>query len=274
VTGDDDRPLIRVQGLSKTYVQHRLFSRERFTVRALEGVDLVIRTGSSFALVGESGSGKSTLALCLARLEPPTEGKIWFEGQDLLGLRGRDLMRARGRIQLILQDTAAALNPRLSAKEIIIEPMRIQSVGTRAEQSERAAYMMEKVGLPPAWLNRHPYQFSGGQRQRLAIARALSLQPCLLILDEAFTGLDLSIQAQIVGLLQNLQRAEQLTYLFISHDLSLMAYVADEIAVFHGGRIVEQGRSSELFSRPRHPQTRALLDAIPGRGSVLGIGQD
>ncbi len=273
VTGDG-RPLVRVQGLSKTYVQDRLLSRERFVVRALERVDLVIRPGSSFALVGQSGSGKSTLALCLARLEPPTEGKIWFEGQDLLSLRGRDLMRARGRIQLIFQDTAAAMNPRLSAKEIIIEPMRIQSVGTRQEQNERAAYMMERVGLPPAWLNRRPHQFSGGQRQRLAIARALSLQPRLLILDEAFMGLDLSMQAQIVGLLQNLQRAEHLTYLFISHDLSLMAFVADEIAIFDRGRIVEQGLPSELFSNPRQPQTRALRDAIPGRSSVLGMGQD
>src|SRR6266478_5283181 len=255
VTGDG-RPLVRVQGLSKTYVQDRLLSRERFVVRALERVDLVIRPGSSFALVGQSGSGKSTLALCLARLEPPTEGKIWFEGQDLLSLRGRDLMRARGRIQLIFQDTAAAMNPRLSAKEIIIEPMRIQSVGTRQEQNERAAYMMERVGLPPAWLNRRPHQFSGGQRQRLAIARALSMQ------------------AQIVGLLQNLQRAEHLTYLFISHDLSLMAFVADEIAIFDRGRIVEQGLPSELFSNPRQPQTRALRDAIPGRSSVLGMGQD
>ena len=274
IVTDDDRPLIRVEGLSKTYVQERLLSRERFVVRALERVDLVIRTGSSFALVGQSGSGKSTLALCLARLEPPTEGKIWFEGQDLLSLRGRDLMRARGRIQLIFQDTAAAMNPRLSAKEIIIEPLRIQSVGTRREQNERAAYMMERVGLPPAWLNRRPHQFSGGQRQRLAIARALSLQPRLLILDEAFMGLDLSIQAQMVGVLQNLQRTEHLTYLFVSHDLSLMAYVADEIAIFHRGRIVEQGRPSELFSNPRQPQTRALLDAIPGRSSVLGIGED
>jgi ABC-type glutathione transport system ATPase component len=269
-----DQPLIRVQGLTKIYVQHRPLSRERLVVRALDGIDLIIRTGSSFALVGESGSGKSTLALCLARLEPSTEGQIWFEGQDLLSLKGHDLMRARGRIQLIFQDTAAALNPRLPAEEIIIEPMRIQAVGTRAEQSERAAYFMEKVGLPPAWLNRRPHQFSGGQRQRLAIARALILEPRLLILDEAFTGLDLSIQAQIVGLLRALQSAEHLTYLFISHDLRLMACVADEIAILHRGRIVEQGWPSELFSNPRQPQTRALLDAIPGRSSVLGIGTE
>lgn len=269
-----DLPLIRVHGLCKTYVQGGLWFSKRFSVCALKGVDFFIRTGSSFALVGESGSGKSTLALCLALLEPVTEGTIWFGGQELLSLAGRDLKRARSQIQLVFQDVAAALNPRLSAEEIIIEPMRIQSGATRAERKERAAHMMEKVGLPPAWLSRRPHQFSGGQRQRLAIARALSLQPRLLILDEAFGGLDLSTQAQIVRLLQDLRRAEKLTYLFISHDLGLMAYLADEVAIIHQGVIIEQGRPAELFSNPRQPQTRALLDAIPGRNSILGTGQD
>ena len=268
-----NEPLIRVQHLRKTYVQRRPFSREKFLVRALDGIDLVIPRGSSFALVGESGSGKSTLALCMARLEPPTEGKIWFEGEDLFSLSGPALMQVRRRIQLIFQDTAAALNPRFSAEEVIIEPLRIQSVGTRAEQHDRAVHLMEKVGLPSAWLSRRPHQFSGGQRQRLAIARALALQPRLLILDEAFTGLDLSIQAQMVALLQSLQSLEKLTYVFISHDLSLMAYVADEIAIMHLGRIVEQGEPGRLFSHPCRPETRALLEAIPGRHSALSFGQ-
>jgi ABC-type glutathione transport system ATPase component len=266
--------LIRVQGLRKTYVQQRPFSREKFVVRAVDGIDLVIRAGASFALVGESGSGKSTLALCMARLEQPTEGKIWFEGQDLFGMTGTDLMQLRRRIQLIFQDTAAALNPRFSAEEVISEPLRIQSVGTRAGQRDRAVHLMEEVGLPSAWLSRRPHQFSGGQRQRLAIARALALQPRLLILDEAFTGLDLSIQAQMVALLQNLQRLEKLTYVFISHDLSLMAYVADEIAILHLGRIVEQGEPGRLFSNPCQAETRALLEAIPGRHSALSFGQN
>ena len=268
-----NEPLIRVQGLRKTYVQQQPFSRGKFLVRALDGIDLAIRAGSSFALVGESGSGKSTLALCMARLEPPTEGKVWFDAQDLFSLTGPELMLVRRHIQLIFQDTAAALNPRFSAEEVIIEPLRIQSVGTRAEQRDRAVHLMEKVGLPSAWLSRRPHQFSGGQRQRLAIARALALQPRSLILDEALTGLDLSIQAQMVALLQNLQSLEKLTYLFISHDLGLMAHVADEIAILHRGRIVEQGEPGRLFSNPCQPETRALLDAIPGRHSALSFGQ-
>jgi peptide/nickel transport system ATP-binding protein len=183
------------------------------------------------------------------------------------------LMPVRRHIQLIFQDTAAALNPRFSAEEIIIEPLRIQSVGTRTERRDRAAQLMDKVGISPAWLTRRPHQFSGGQRQRLAIARALALEPRLLILDEAFTGLDLSIQAQMVRLFESLQRLENLTYVFISHDLSLMAQVADEMAIFDRGRIVEQGPPSHLFSNPGKPETRALLAAIPGRHSALSFGQ-
>jgi peptide/nickel transport system ATP-binding protein len=258
-------PLVSALRLSKTYVQRRPWSRQKFTVHALKGIDLTIRAGSTFALVGESGSGKSTLALCLARLEQPTAGEIWFDGRDLLGLKGQDLMRVRCQIQLIFQETAASLNPRMTAEQIITEPMYIHSAGTQTERKTRAVDLMDKVGLPPAWLKRRPHQFSGGQRQRLAIARALALQPRFLILDEAFSGLDLAVQAQIVALLQNLQTADGLTYLFISHDLSLMGAIADEIAILHAGQIVEQGSSTDLFSRPRHPQTQALLEAIPGR---------
>jgi ABC-type glutathione transport system ATPase component len=258
-------PLVRALRLSKAYVQRRPWSRTEFTVHALKGIDLTIRPGSTFALVGESGSGKSTLALCLARLEQPTAGEIWFDGRDLLGLKGQDLMRARGQIQLIFQETAASLNPRMTAEQIITEPMYIHSAGTQEERRKRAVDLMDQVGLPPAWLKRRPRQFSGGQRQRLAIARALALQPRFLILDEAFSGLDLAVQGQIVALLQSLQAANRLTYLFISHDLSLMGAIADEIAILHEGQIVEQGSSADLFSRPRHPQTQALLEAIPGR---------
>jgi ABC-type glutathione transport system ATPase component len=259
------RPLVQARGLSKTYVQRRPLSRKRFLVHALQRIDLNICNASTFALVGESGSGKSTLALCLARLERPTTGEIRFEGRDLLGRNGRDLMRARCQIQLIFQDTAASLNPRMCAQEIIIEPMYIHSMGTQAERRKRAVDLMDQVGLPSAWLTRRPHQFSGGQRQRLAIARALALQPRFLILDEAFSGLDLSVQAQIVTLLQTLQAAAGLTYLFISHDLGLMGAIADEVAILHEGQIVEQGSPSDLFLNPRHPQTQALLQAIPGR---------
>jgi ABC-type glutathione transport system ATPase component len=265
--------LVRAERLGKTYLRRRLFAGEHSSIRALEGVDLIIRAGSSFGLVGESGSGKSTLGLCLARLELPSEGKIRFDGRDLLNLQGAELGQVRREIQLIFQDTAAALNPRFSAEELIIEPLRIQKVGTHEERRNRAAHLMEKVGLSTAWLQRRPHEFSGGQRQRLAIARALALQPRFLILDEAFTGLDLSIQAQIVWTLQEFQRSEGLTYLFISHDLSLMAQVADEVAILHRGRIVEQGHPKELFSSPQRVETRALLEAIPGRKIALGMGK-
>ena len=264
--------LIRATRLTKEYEQQRPLSRRKFHVRALDGVTLEIRAGSTFALVGESGSGKSTLGLCLAGLEKPTSGEICFDQQDLLNLKGPDLARVRGQIQLIFQDTAAALNPRFSAEEIVIEPMRIRSRLTAEERRPWAEQLMEQVGLLREWLNRRPHQFSGGQRQRLAIARALCVQPRLLILDEAFAGLDLSVQAQILKLLQKLQATHGLTYLFISHDLSLMARIADEIAILHQGRIVEQGNPRDLFAKPQHPVTRALQEAIPGRRWGLSVG--
>jgi len=264
--------LIRATRVTKEYVQQRPLSRRKFRVPALDGVTLEIRAGSTFALVGESGSGKSTLGLCLAGLEKPTSGAICFDQQDLLKLKAPDLARVRGQIQLIFQDTASALNPRFSAEEIVTEPMRIRSSLSGAERRPWAEQLMEQVGLPPGWLSRNPHQFSGGQRQRLAIARALCVQPRLLILDEAFAGLDLSVQAQIVRLLQELQSTHGLTYLFISHDLSLMARIVDEIAILHQGRIVEQGNPSDLFAKPRHPVTRALQDAIPGRRGGLSVG--
>jgi peptide/nickel transport system ATP-binding protein len=264
--------LIRATRLTKEYEQRRPLSRRKFHVRALDGVTLAICAGSTFALIGESGSGKSTLGLCLAGLEKPTSGEICFDQQDLLNLKGPDLARVRGQIQLIFQDTAAALNPRFSAEEIVIEPMRIRSRLTAEERRPWAEQLMEQVGLPREWLNRRPHQFSGGQRQRLAIARALCVQPRLLILDEALAGLDLPVQAQILKLLQTLQTTHGLTYLFISHDLSLMARIADEIAILHEGRIVEQGNPRDLFARPRHPVTRALQEAIPGRRWGLSVG--
>ena len=264
--------LIRATRLTKEYVQQRPLSRRKFRVHALDGVTLEIRAGSTFALVGESGSGKSTLGLCLAGLEKPTSGEIWFDQQNLLTLKGPDRAGISGQIQLVFQDTGAALNPRFSAEEIVTEPLRIRSRLTRAERQPWAEQLMEQVGLPRGWLNRRPHQFSGGQRQRLAIARALCVQPRLLILDEAFAGLDLSVQAQIMRLLQELQATHALTYLFISHDLSLMARIADEIAILHQGRIVEQGKPSDLFAKSRHPVTRALQEAIPGRRCGLSVG--
>ena len=256
-------PLVRVQGLSKRYLQRRWFSREKFLVQALDNVELTIARGCTLALVGESGSGKSTLARCLARLEEPSSGEIWYEGRNLLDLSPQQLLPFRRQIQLIFQDPASALNPRLSAVEIVAEPLAIQQCGTKKERHQRALELMEQVGLPPQWGDRLPLEFSGGQRQRLAIARALALEPKFLVLDEALSGLDLSLQAQIVNLLLELQALHSLTYLYISHDLSLVGHIADEVAVMHQGKIVERARTSELFSHPQHPQTRALLAAIP-----------
>jgi ABC-type oligopeptide transport system ATPase subunit len=256
-------PLLRVERLSKEYRQRRWYSRTAQPVIALDSVDLTIYPGATYALVGESGSGKSTLGRCLARLEEPSSGEIWFEGKSLLALSGREMASVRTQIQLIFQDPATALNPRFCAAEIVAEPLRIQRRGTRNEQRERALALMEQVGLSPRSAARSPLEFSGGQRQRLAIARALTLEPKLLILDEALSGLDLSIQAQIVNLLLELQDSRSLAYLYISHDLSLVAHLADEVAVMHQGKIVERGRPAELFGRPQHPHTCALLAAMP-----------
>ena len=256
-------PLLRVRHLSKRYIQGGWFSRKKFPVTALDDISLDVHSRSTVALVGESGSGKSTLARCLARLAEPDSGEIWFREKNLLALSSAELFTARRQIQLIFQNSAAALNPRLSAAEVIAEPLRIQERAGKRERRRQALAMMERVGLRPDWADRSPVAFSGGQRQRLAIARALVLKPVLLILDEALSGLDLSIQAQIANLLVNLQAAFSLMYLYISHDLRLAGYLADEIAVMQRGKIVESGNVVEVFSDPKHPYTQVLIASMP-----------
>ena len=257
-------PLLRVRNLSKRYVQGRWFSRSKFQVTALDDVSLAVYSRSTVALVGESGSGKSTLARCVARLSKPDSGEIWFEDKDLLGLSSAELFAARRQIQLIFQNSAAAMNPRFSAAEVVGEPLCIQERASKQKRRKQALAMMEQVGIPPEWADRSPLEFSGGQRQRLVIARALILRPKLLILDEALSGLDLPIQAQIANLLVNLQASFSLTYLYISHDLRMAGYLADEIAVMQRGKIVESGSVGEVFSHPKHPHTRVLIASIPG----------
>lgn len=256
-------PLVEVRGLSKRYLQGRWYSTERFSIRAVDDVNLAIPEGSCVALVGESGSGKSTLARCLAALERPTEGEVWFEGRDLLSLGRGELFDARQKIQLIFQDAAAALNPRLSAVDIIAEPLEIHHKGTKGQRRYRALELMEEVGLRARDAGRRPLEFSGGQRQRLAIARALALEPKFLILDEAFSALDLPLREQIVDLLGELREARSLTYLYISHDLALVSRLADHLIVMQCGRVVEQGCPGALFRNPQHPHTQALVNAIP-----------
>jgi ABC-type glutathione transport system ATPase component len=262
-------PLLLVSGLSKQYVQQHTFSRSEFTVNAFEDVDLTLFRGKTLALVGESGAGKSSLARCIALLERPTAGKMELEGTDLLALNRESLYQVRRRIQMIFQDPTSALNPGLSACELVMEPLEIQREGTKLERRERALQLMEQVGLDPNWARKMPLEFSGGQRQRLAIARALALRPSVLILDEVLSNLDAWNQALILKLLGDLQVSHALGYLHISHDLRLVSQFADEVAVMYQGRIVEQKKTRELFSSPEHSYTRELLSTVRSVESIL-----
>jgi ABC-type oligopeptide transport system ATPase subunit len=255
-----DEPFVLVRGLTKRYL--RRTAGRSTAVDALSGVDLTIERGRVLALVGQSGSGKSTLARCLARLEEPTSGEIRFEGTDVSALAGAALRAFRERVQMLFQDSAAALSPRLTASQIVGEPLEILRRGDRRERRRRTFSLLEAVGLSSAEADRRPLELSGGQRQRLAIARALAVRPRLLILDEAFAGLDASIQAQVVALLQDLRAREGLTYLCISHDLALMSVFADEVAILYQGRVVERAEAARLFAAPVHPHTRALVAAV------------
>lgn len=262
-------PLLRVTRLCKHFVQRRNFSREKFTVTAFEVVDLELYRGRTLALVGESGAGKSTLARCIALLERPSKGSITLEGQDVLTFDKKHLFPIRRRIQLIFQDPASALSPQLTACEIISEPLTIQNVGTKKERVARALQLMDQVGLDPSAWQKRPFEFSGGQRQRLAIARALALEPEILILDESLAALDALNRDLIVQLLLDLQAVRSLAYLYVSHDLRLVSQFADEVAVMYQGRIVEQKKTRELFARPAHSHTRELLSTVHSVESIL-----
>jgi len=258
---DSTEALLRVVNLSKRYVRGGYLSRKRIEVEGLIRVNLEISRGSTLAVIGASGSGKSTLARCLAGLEEPSSGDIWFAGKNLASLDGHEQVLFHRQVQLIFQDPALSLNPRLRAVEIVSEPLHIAGLGTRQERLKRSLDLMEVVGLPAGWGSRFPPEFSGGQRQRLAIARALALEPRLLILDEAFAGLDLSTQAQIVNLLLDLQASRSLTYVWISHDLGLITHLADEVEVLHQGRIVEFSRNLDLMASPRTLPAQELVRA-------------
>jgi peptide/nickel transport system ATP-binding protein len=267
-SGQDMQPLLKVENLVKRYAKQSL-TDAREELHALNGVSFSIFPGTTLAVVGESGSGKSTLAACLACLESPTTGSIWYEGKDLVKLEEGARREVRPQLQLIFQDPASSLNPRWSVLEILLEPMVLQRNFsrkdnlTRKEMNDRANSLLERVGLSPDIARRPPTELSGGQRQRLAIARSLALEPKLLILDEALSALDCSVQAQIANLLMELQDSLRMTYLFITHDLAMAAYLADEIAVMEAGRIVEQGPPEKILKRPQHETTRELLAAVP-----------
>lgn len=264
---------IRVVGLSKRYwVRGRPWERRK-TIHAVADVSFEIASGKTLGLVGSSGSGKSTLARCTTRLERPDSGEIWLEQTDIASLHARDLRPLRSQIQMIFQDPITAMNPRMSAAEIIEEPLLIQNQGTPAQRRTRAAELMREVELSPDWLDRSIGEFSGGQRQRIAIARALTLDVRVLVLDEALSNLDLSTQAQIVDLLRRLQASHALSYLLISHDLALVSRMAEDIAVLSGGRIVEQGPTREVISNPRHSTTKELVCAAQALRKNFGLSR-
>jgi ABC-type glutathione transport system ATPase component len=261
--------LIKAQRVCKRFVQRAPFSRKKFMIDALLEVDFEVAPNCITAVVGQSGSGKSTLAACLAMIEKPDRGTIWFEGEEISQMGNRELAPLRPRIQLVFQDSAGALNPRFSASEIIAEPLAVQHRQSGNELRSRACKLMEEVGLSADWTDRHPLEFSGGQRQRLAIARALALNPSFLILDESLSGLDLSTQAQILNLLLDLRNTRSLTYLLISHDLSLVEQIADFVAVMDHGRIIEEGPRQQVLGDPQHEQTRRLLDSVQAMSSAF-----
>jgi len=255
--------LVRAVGLKKRYSRRRGPSGSFIPVDALDDLSLEIRVGSTLALAGESGAGKSTLARCLALLEAPDAGNIFFDGKEVTLAGGSPRRSFRKDVQLIFQDPSSAMNPRLSAAEIVEEPLHVQGVGLKRLRRSRALELMDQVGLPAGAAGKLALELSGGQRQRLAIARALALGPRFIILDEALAGLDLSIQAQLVNLLLDLQAKQALTYLYITHDLSLVTHLADHVAVMHQGRIVETMPAARLFPAAQHPVTRLLLECIP-----------
>ncbi len=232
-------------------------------VRAVDGVSFTIERGKTLGLVGESGSGKTTIGRTIVRLYKPTAGQILFGNQDLASLKGEELRQLRRRVQMIFQDPYASLNPRFTIGSLIAEPMYIYNVASRAEIRDRTAELLKVVGLRSEYIDRYPHEFSGGQRQRIAVARALSINPEFVIADEPVSALDVSIRAQVLNLLQRLQHQFNLTYLFVSHDLSVVRHVSDRIAVMYLGKIVELSDRDELYQAPKHPYTKALLSAIP-----------
>jgi oligopeptide transport system ATP-binding protein len=256
-------PLVEVSHLVKTFTRDAGLFRAGTRVAAVDDVSFSIDSSETFGLVGESGSGKTTTGRCLLRLIEPSSGAVRFRGENVLAFSKRRLRAARRDMQIVFQDPYSSLNPRMRAREIVEEPLIIHGLGARAERRSRVAELFGLVGLNPVHLERYPHQFSGGQRQRLGLARALALNPSFVILDEPVSALDVSVQAQVINLLMDLQEQLHLTYLFIAHDLRLVQHVCSRVAVMFLGKIVEIGPTASLFAAPQHPYTQALLSAIP-----------
>ena len=256
--------LVHVGDLFVHFPIYRGFIRRQVgAVRAVDGVSFDIKRGETLGLVGESGSGKSTTGRAILQLRRPTSGKVQFDGVDLVQLKGEELRKMRRRMQMIFQDPYASLNPRMTVGEIVGEPLLVHDVTTESEANERVKQLLELVKLNPSFSSRYPHEFSGGQRQRIGIARALALQPSFIVCDEPISALDVSIQAQVVNLLEDLQEQFNLTYLFIAHDLSMVRHISDRVAVMYLGVIMELASRDEIYLKPLHPYTQALLSAVP-----------
>jgi oligopeptide transport system ATP-binding protein len=260
-----NKPLVEVRGLKKYFpiTQGILVQRKVADVKAVDGLDFDIQRGETLGLVGESGCGKSTTGRTILQLYRPTAGEVLFDGKDLVKLSGEPLRKMRRNMQMIFQDPYASLNPRMTVGDIIGEPLEVHNIAKGKEKKERVQELLQIVGLNPYFVNRYPHEFSGGQRQRIGVARALAVQPDFIVCDEPISALDVSIQAQIINLLEELQSKFNLTYLFIAHDLSVVRHISDRIAVMYLGKIVELTDRDALYKNPLHPYTKALLSAVP-----------
>lgn len=257
--------LLRVENLKMYFpiLRGLIIQRKVGDIKAVDGVSFFIRRGETLGLVGESGCGKSTTGRAILQLYRPTAGHVYFEDRDLTQLRGKELRQMRRRMQMIFQDPYASLNPRMTVEAIVGEPLEVHGLARGKEKRERVQELLAQVGLNPYFVNRYPHEFSGGQRQRIGIARALAVDPDFIVCDEPISALDVSIQAQIINLLQDLQEQRGLTYLFIAHDLSVVRHISDRVAVMYLGKIVEMADRNELYENPLHPYTQALLSAVP-----------
>ncbi len=261
---DNDNVLLRVEDLVMYFPIYRgVIRRQVGAVHAVDGISFEVKRGETLGLVGESGCGKSTTGRTILQLYKPTSGHVYFDGTDLVTLKREEMRWMRREMQMIFQDPYASLNPRMTVEQIVGEPLMVHNVATRTEIRERVEHLLELVKLNPSFANRYPHEFSGGQRQRIGVARALALQPSFIICDEPISALDVSIQAQVINLLQELQEQFNLTYLFIAHDLSVVRHISKRVAVMYLGVIVELAERKELYSNPLHPYSQALLSAVP-----------